>query len=120
MERRPVPMLNSPSSPARTGIPRCAMRSAPCCWTAQPGPSPPRLKAGPGRLLARRTSLQTDLDAATRHRATTVERLATLVDQALRTVRNAARLSTLPAILGNWGSEFLRIRFTWPDAAMIA
>jgi len=74
-----------------------------------------------GQLLARRTSLQTDLDAATRHRAAIVERLATLVDQALRTVRIAARLSRLPATLGDWGgSEFLRIRFAPPDAAMIA
>lgn len=74
-----------------------------------------------GQLLARRTSLQTDLDAVTRHRATIVERLATLVDQALRTVRTAARLSRLPATLGDWaGKEFLRIQFTPPDAAMIA
>jgi hypothetical protein len=74
-----------------------------------------------GQLLARRTSLQTDLDAATRHRATIVERLATLVDQALRTVRTAARLSRLPAALGDWaGKEFLRIQFSPPDAAMIA
>lgn len=74
-----------------------------------------------GQLLARRTSLQTDLDAATRHRATIVERLATLVDQALRTVRAAARLSRLPATLGDWaGKEFLRIQFSPPDAAMTA
>jgi hypothetical protein len=74
-----------------------------------------------GQLLARRTSLQTDLDAVTRHRATIVERLATLVDQALRTVRTAARLSRLPATLGDWaGKEFLHIQFTPPDAAMIA
>ena len=78
-------------------------------------------QAWSGQLLARRASLQTDLDAATRHRATIVERLATLVHQALRTVRNAARLSRLPATLGDWaGSEFLRIRFTPPDASMIA
>jgi len=74
-----------------------------------------------GQLLARRTSLQTDLDAVTRHRATIVERLATLVDQALRTVRTAARLSRLPATLGDRaGKEFRRIQFTPPDAAMIA
>ena len=74
-----------------------------------------------GQLLARRTSLQTDLDAVTRHRATIVERLATLVDHALRTVRTAARLSRLPATLGDWsGKEFLRIQFAPPDAAMIA
>ena len=74
-----------------------------------------------GQLLARRTSLQTDLDAVTRHRAAIVERLATLVDQALRTLRTAARLSRLPTTLGDWaGKEFLRIQFTPPDAAMIA
>jgi hypothetical protein len=74
-----------------------------------------------GQLLARRTSLQTDLDSVTRHRAAIVERLATLVDQALRTVRTAARLSRLPATLGDWaGKEFLHIQFTPPDAAMIA
>jgi hypothetical protein len=69
-----------------------------------------------GQLDARRASLETDIADVSRHRNTIVERLATLVDQALRTLRTASKFSKLPDSLGDWaGEEFLRIRFSPPD-----
>lgn len=70
-----------------------------------------------GRL----TSLTTDIETANRHRKTIVDRLTALVDQALRTLRRAARLSRLPDSLGDWaGKEFLHIAFSDADPATIA
>src|SRR5205085_888445 len=60
------------------------------------------------QLMARRVSLQQDLDSVDKHRATIVDRLSALVDRALKTLRLAARLSKLPDTLGDWsGREFL-------------
>jgi hypothetical protein len=67
-------------------------------------------------LRPRLRSLNDDLAQINRHRATIVNRLHGMVDQALGTLRAAQRLSRLPAELGDWsGQEFLRIRFTEPD-----
>lgn len=70
-----------------------------------------------GRLA----SLTTDIETANRHRKTIVDRLTALVDQALRTLRRAAKLSRLPDSLGDWaGKEFLHIAFSDADPATIA
>lgn len=67
-------------------------------------------------LRARLSSLESDLANADRYRSLLVERLANLVDQALKTLRQAQRLSELPADLGDWGRRpFLSIRFAVPD-----
>lgn len=72
------------------------------------------------QLMARRVSLQQDLDSVDKHRATIVERLSALVDRALKTLRLAARLSKLPNTLGDWsGREFLHFGFTQPDLTTI-
>ncbi|MDQ0692135.1 hypothetical protein [Arthrobacter sp. W4I7] len=72
-------------------------------------------------LTQRLASLTTDLESAARHRRLIVNRLAGLVDGALRTLRTATRLSKLPEGLGDWtGKEFLRIRFSDPDASLLA
>ncbi|GAA3671678.1 hypothetical protein GCM10023081_07520 [Arthrobacter ginkgonis] len=72
-------------------------------------------------LAQRLASLTTDLESAARHRRLIVDRLAALVDGALRTLRTATRLSKLPEGLGDWtGKEFLRIRFSDPDASLLA
>jgi hypothetical protein len=72
------------------------------------------------QLMARRVSLQQDLDSVDKHRATIVERMSALVDRALKTLRLAARLSRLPDTLGDWsGREFLHIGFSQPDLTTI-
>ncbi|MBO3738128.1 hypothetical protein [Actinoplanes flavus] len=74
-----------------------------------------------GQLDQRLATLTSDLDSASRHRKLIVDRLAALVDGALKTLRTASRLSKLPAGLGEWeGKEFLRIRFTEPDPSLLA
>lgn len=73
------------------------------------------------QLEQRLATLTTDLDSAGRHRGLIVDRLAALVVAALKTLRTASRLSKLPPGLGEWeGKEFLRIRFTEPDPALLA
>ena len=53
-----------------------------------------------------------DLNQVERHRGNLVIRLQGLVDQALRTLTRAQRMSKLPRSLGDWsGEEFLRIKF---------
>lgn len=72
-------------------------------------------------LGGRLASLTADLENSDRFRALLVERLANLVDQGLKTVRQAQKLSELPAELGDWGRRpFLSIRFAGPDLAAIA
>jgi hypothetical protein len=74
-----------------------------------------------GQLEQRLATLTTDLDSAARHRKLIVDRLAALVDGALKTLRTASRLSKLPVGLGDWeGKEFVRIRFTEPDPSLLA
>ncbi|GAB3048669.1 hypothetical protein GCM10027053_03750 [Intrasporangium mesophilum] len=71
-------------------------------------------------LQKRLLTLSADLDNADRHRNTITDRLAALVDQALRTLRLAANLSELPAELAEWGGrKFLRIGFSHVDAVSI-
>ncbi|GAA1594145.1 hypothetical protein [Actinoplanes couchii] len=73
------------------------------------------------QLEQRLATLTTDLDSAGQHRGLIVDRLAALVVAALKTLRTASRLSKLPPGLGEWeGKEFLRIRFTEPDPALLA
>jgi hypothetical protein len=73
------------------------------------------------QLEQRLATLTTDLDSAGRHRKMIVERLAALVEEALKTLRTASRLSKLPTGLGDWeGKEFLRIRFKEPDPSLLA
>ncbi|GIG93175.1 coiled-coil domain-containing protein [Plantactinospora endophytica] len=72
------------------------------------------------QLEQRLATLTSDLDSASRHRKLIVDRLAALVDGALKTLRTASRLSKLPAGLGEWeGKEFLRIRFAEPDPSLL-
>ncbi|MGQ7311093.1 hypothetical protein ACUOFU_05245 [Microbacterium arabinogalactanolyticum] len=74
-----------------------------------------------GSLQARLATLTSDLDNVNRHRKAIVERLSALVDQAMRTLRLASRLSRLPADLAEWGGHpFLGIHFTEPDRTAIA
>jgi hypothetical protein len=73
------------------------------------------------QLQARLATLTVDLENASRHRKTIVDRLTALVDQSLRTLRQASRLSQLPEDLGDWGGrKFLRITFSETDLAAIA
>jgi hypothetical protein len=74
-----------------------------------------------GALRPRLRTLEDDLAQIERHRASIVDRLGGMVGQALRTLQTAQRLSRLPDGLGDWsGQEFLRIRFTEPDPAVLA
>jgi hypothetical protein len=57
------------------------------------------------QLDARRVSLETDLGNSGRHRAAIIDRLAALVDQALKTLRRAAHLSRLPEDLPDWAGR---------------
>ncbi|MFD3400095.1 hypothetical protein ACFWUU_05450 [Kribbella sp. NPDC058693] len=71
-------------------------------------------------LTARLATLTSDLENVNRHRKAIVERLAALVDHALRGLRQAGRLSRLPADLAEWsGRPFLRIAFSEPDPAAV-
>lgn len=72
-------------------------------------------------LTARMATLVSDLENATKHRGNIVRRLSSLAEQAIGTLRMASRLSRLPDSLGDWsGKEFLRIRFSQPDAATVS
>jgi hypothetical protein len=72
------------------------------------------------QLTARLRSLDTDLEEIDRNRRLLVDRLAALTVAALRVLRAAQRLSKLPAELDGWSEqEFLRIRFSEPDPAMM-
>ncbi|MGH3683064.1 MAG: hypothetical protein ACRDT2_22785, partial [Natronosporangium sp.] len=72
-------------------------------------------------LRPRLRTLEQDLAQIAQHRASIVERLQGMVRQALRTLQSAQRLSRLPDGLGDWsGQEFVRIRFTEPDPAVLA
>jgi hypothetical protein len=67
-----------------------------------------------GDLTPRLRTVDDDLNQVERHRGSLVVRLQGLVDQALRTLTRAQRMSKLPASLGDWsGEEFLRIKFTF-------
>lgn len=72
-------------------------------------------------LQARLATLTSDLENANRHRKTIVDRLSALVDQAVKTLRQATKLSRLPDDLAEWGGRpFLRIRFHEPDQMTVA
>ena len=72
-------------------------------------------------LQARLATLTSDLENANRHRKTIVDRLSALVDQALKTLRRATKLSRLPEDLAEWGGRpFLRIAFSEPDRTAIS
>ncbi len=72
-------------------------------------------------LLARLATLTSDLENANRHRKAIVDRLSALVDQAVRTLRQASKLSRLPDDLAEWGGRpFLRISFAEPDQSAIS
>lgn len=71
-------------------------------------------------LKPRLRTLNDDLAQISEHRSGIVSRLQGMVDNALRTLRQAQRLSKLPAALGDWaGQEFLRIRFDQIDPAAL-
>ncbi|QSE87852.1 hypothetical protein JWS13_04120 (plasmid) [Rhodococcus pseudokoreensis] len=72
-------------------------------------------------LQSRLATLSSDLENANRFRNNIVDRLTALVDQALKTLRQATRLSKLPEDLNEWGGRpFLSIRFTDPDTTAIS
>jgi hypothetical protein len=82
---------------------------------------PMRAEAWSASLQARLATLTSDLENANRHRKTIVERLSALVDQALKTLRRATKLSRLPDDLAEWGGRpFLRIAFSEPDRTAIS
>lgn len=67
-------------------------------------------------LRARLATLTNDLENANRHRKTIVDRLAALVEQSVKTLRQASKLSRLPEDLAEWGGRpFLQIKFSEPD-----
>lgn len=71
-------------------------------------------------LKPRLRSLTDELEQIGEHRSAIVTRLHGLVDNALRTLRQAQRLSKLPAALGEWaGQEFLRFQFTPSEPAAL-
>lgn len=71
-------------------------------------------------LQPRLRTLNDDLAQINEHRAGIITRLHGMVDAAIRTLRLAQRLSKLPLGMGDWsGQEFLRIRFTDPDPAVL-
>jgi hypothetical protein len=71
-------------------------------------------------LQPRLRTLDDDLAQINEHRNGIITRLHGMVDTAIRTLRLAQRLSKLPANMGDWsGQEFLRIRFTEPDPAVL-
>lgn len=71
-------------------------------------------------LKPRLRSLQDELAQIDRHRNSIVATLRGHVDTALRTLKAAERVSTLPDALGDWaGQHFLRIRFTDPDPVVL-
>lgn len=72
-------------------------------------------------LRVRLGTLDADLEQINRNRGAIIDRYQGLVQQALRTLRGAQRLSKLPAGLGDWsGQEFLRIRFADPEPQALA
>lgn len=72
-------------------------------------------------LDAIRASIDAELAEVHRHREGLIERLSTLVEQRLKLLRLAQRLSTIPDCLGDWsGKPFLTIAFHTPDDATLA
>jgi hypothetical protein len=64
-------------------------------------------------LAPRLRTVADDLSQIERHRGNLATRLQGLVDQALRTLTRAQRMSKLPLSLGDWsGEEFLRIKYS--------
>jgi hypothetical protein len=71
-------------------------------------------------LRPRLRTLNDDLAQIGEHRSGIVTRLQGLVDNGLRTLRQAQRLSKLPSALGDWaGQEFLRIHIAVSDPAAL-
>ena len=72
-------------------------------------------------LDAIRASIDAELAEVHKHRDGLIERLSTLVEQRLRLLTLAQRLSMVPDGLGDWaGKRFLTINFQAPDAAILA
>jgi hypothetical protein len=66
-------------------------------------------------------SIDAELAEVHKHREGLVERLSTLVEQRLKLLRLAQRMSIVPDGLGDWsGKPFLTINFQSPDAATLA
>ncbi|MFH9941575.1 hypothetical protein ACH4OT_19920 [Streptomyces murinus] len=71
-------------------------------------------------LRPRLRTLEIDLASITRHRTQIVRQFTQQVQEALRTLRRAQRLSRLPEGLGNWsGQQFLQISFTDPSEEVL-
>ncbi len=71
-------------------------------------------------LKPRLRTLNDDLAQIGEHRSSIVSRLQGMVDNGLRTLRQAQRLSKLPAALGDWaGQEFLRFHFAESDPSAL-
>jgi hypothetical protein len=72
-------------------------------------------------LDAIRVSIDAELAEVHKHRDGLVERLSTLVEQRLKLLKLAQRMSIVPDGLGDWsGKPFLTINFQTPDAATLA
>ncbi|GAB3285177.1 hypothetical protein [Parasphingorhabdus pacifica] len=80
--------------------------------TVPPSELPQHAETWSASLRPRLRALTEDLAQSDRHRALIIGRLKGMVENALRTLRQAQRLSRLPAGLGDWaGEEFLRFVF---------
>ena len=67
-----------------------------------------------------RESIDAELAEVHKHREGLIERLSTLVEQRLKLLKLAQRMSMVPAGLGDWsGNPFLTIAFQTPDASTL-
>lgn len=81
----------------------------------------PRASELASGLDAIRASIDAELAEVHKHRDGLIERLSTLVEQRLKLLKLAQRMSTIPDALGDWSNKpFLTIGFQSPDDAMLA
>jgi hypothetical protein len=72
-------------------------------------------------LEAIRESIDAELAEVHKHREGLIERLSTLVEQRLKLLKLAQRMSTVPEGLNDWsGKPFLAIQFQTPEQATLA
>lgn len=81
----------------------------------------PRASELANGLDAIRASIDAELAEVHKHREGLIERLSTLVEQRLKLLKLAQRMSTIPDGLGDWSNKpFLTIGFQSPDDATLA
>jgi hypothetical protein len=81
---------------------------------------PARATLWSAQLTERAASLTSELESAGKHRQVLLEQIKYHVDDALKLLNRAERLSALPESAGAWaGSRILRIGFARPDTATL-